>query len=887
MSSLKDKFDLSSSGHRGSSSGGTYTPSSSLDRYASRLGSGYSSDADIGGGRSYGSSSYSGRAAQSGLSGYSPVSVRASRKPEFTRSTSRDFGASYGASRSTLSGGPTGGAEAPSSRAKSSYYSLTPFETRRPTTKASDVNLTPFTSSRVPYDRQASVPSDARSLSLAADESSDSAEEPPMGGKDRNIRYLTNRATSPMEPDRVAFQDRKPEKNRNRLISRTKTKAYPVGEDRKRLRQLKNVQVQVDVDDLDRYCGAVRVNRDKPSLPKYGVPRYGPSVAAMTSSLDDKSTAAGGKGSGGGVAKGERKESASLPKQSVFIPRDRKTAKNDDDDNYVPINIRKVDVGKGKERKEDVEEKEPVPKQSSFLERKWQRQEEVDKQKVVKQKIPKSANENLSLKESIEKVQSWKKQLKPTAPDSPDEDERLEIYSKDEWRKKKNLKNKSADEINDGSALLPPRPVRSPGERSEAGLLRQDSGTTFDVADKNRQNLQKDKDVSSRRLSPRKNNSSQDRTPSPKISGSQNKTLSPFDVIQKAEGKRVLGRAFPSTESVGGWAGDVSSEDEEVRGVSKGRRSNLKPGGLSRSYLSSSTTSLPDLVTSSEGARRGGAYIGRLRDIDNILGFSETEDDRRGLSDTPTPTSSSREEDSSDESSTAKQHQQQQQQEMRKAHPSVRCGTKIVLRSMSDDGNKSASNGMRSKSPSRLANERALIGEAEDIDDVLDPEMKPKFLGPITPDKAKSTHPLRGLNITQSQKQQEQQKGGHSPDMRTNPFDSIDGVPNGNPTIGNNFETADSPQEMKSPVAKRFYPPGYSDVATREAIARHDSNGQVTIGELVQICTKTTNKEQSRVEDEEDMRFAGYTEISEALEDMDIDVKKVTLFWHNFSPSSF
>jgi len=81
---------------------------------------------------------------------------------------------------------------------------------------------------------------------LSLGDSSDSAEEPAEDSKrDPNVQYLTSRASSPMEPDRDVFENQViKNKNRNRLLSRTKTKAYPVG-DRKRKRQLKNIQIQV------------------------------------------------------------------------------------------------------------------------------------------------------------------------------------------------------------------------------------------------------------------------------------------------------------------------------------------------------------------------------------------------------------------------------------------------------------------------------------------------------------------------------------------------------------------------------------------------------------------------------------------------------------------
>jgi hypothetical protein len=195
-----------------------------------------------------------------------------------SRSTSRDY--SVGPSSPTPTSTSTAAAGA-SSRLKGSYYTLTPFETRR-TAKTSDYSLTPFASrftdtsstlasagsssspsasaadDRPSISRQSSIEPEKSHSSVsqskrptASDlgDSSDSAEEPPDGSKrDPNIQYLTSRACSPMDPDRDEFESRETKllknKNRNRLLSRTKTKAYPVG-DRKRKRQLKNVQIQV------------------------------------------------------------------------------------------------------------------------------------------------------------------------------------------------------------------------------------------------------------------------------------------------------------------------------------------------------------------------------------------------------------------------------------------------------------------------------------------------------------------------------------------------------------------------------------------------------------------------------------------------------------------
>jgi len=182
-----------------------------------------------------------------------------------SRSTSRDYSTTPTPYPSSSSSG--------SSRLKGSYLTLTPFDTRRQTNaaKSSGYNLTPFTS-RISSD-SSSTALQAAAVATTHDEtshaetstektikprrstlsdSSDSADEPTdPARRDPDVRYLTSRATSPMEPAErdvfIAADKKSPaaaSKARNRLLARTKTKKYPVG-DRKRRRQLKNVSIQV------------------------------------------------------------------------------------------------------------------------------------------------------------------------------------------------------------------------------------------------------------------------------------------------------------------------------------------------------------------------------------------------------------------------------------------------------------------------------------------------------------------------------------------------------------------------------------------------------------------------------------------------------------------
>jgi len=53
---------------------------------------------------------------------------------------------------------------------------------------------------------------------------------------------------------------------------------------------------------------------------------------------------------------------------------------------------------------------------------------------------------------------------------------------------------------------------------------------------------------------------------------------------------------------------------------------------------------------------------------------------------------------------------------------------------------------------------------------------------------------------------------------------------------------------------------------------------QVTIGQLAEICRHQRRRKPPWIEDEEDRRFTGYQSVTEALEAMNVDVKKVHCF---------
>lgn len=56
---------------------------------------------------------------------------------------------------------------------------------------------------------------------------------------------------------------------------------------------------------------------------------------------------------------------------------------------------------------------------------------------------------------------------------------------------------------------------------------------------------------------------------------------------------------------------------------------------------------------------------------------------------------------------------------------------------------------------------------------------------------------------------------------------------------------------------------------------------QVTIGDMIEVCRRPESQHKPPwIEDEEDRRFVGYHDVSEALESMDISVRKVPPILH-------
>ncbi len=88
------------------------------------------------------------------------------------------------------------------------------------------------------------------------------------------------------------------------------------------------------------------------------------------------------------------------------------------------VRIKDEDFERNKKKPKEKKEEYVYPKQSNFIEAKknfWKDAEEKEMQEKEEKEegVVPLTSENLSLKESIEKVKSWKKQLTDTPPDTP------------------------------------------------------------------------------------------------------------------------------------------------------------------------------------------------------------------------------------------------------------------------------------------------------------------------------------------------------------------------------------------------------------------------------------------------------------------------------------
>ncbi|ELT95082.1 hypothetical protein CAPTEDRAFT_202967 [Capitella teleta] len=684
---------------------------------------------------------------------YSRSSTRdysSSSKPSKSYGSSTDYGSSatkkdYGTSYSS---GSTYTPSTPASRLRNTDYNLTPFSSRR-TAKASDINLTPFStrhtrassvldtsSTTKPYERSSSgssmtsrQPSVSRQTSvdrtvsrqnseevkkkqkeeeeekerekeklskqrrrIQYDDSSDSEKEPD-GKKDPNFRYLTSRATSPMDPDRDAMEMRQMRrKSERRFIARTKTKKYPVKE-KNRKRRLKNIHIQVNTEELDKFTGRFRHEKNKyakyakPLETRDKRPSYTSQSSTRSSSrsqLDsDRSSKIPSQSSietpvtppaqhskeprkltekldKFNHKTGEAQDSKPVPKQSGFKPKSRSaTFSLSHDEIESPRRSRTTQEDT---EDESVFEDDIPAAQTSFVNKHERDKTKRVRVKKLEPKVAALTSENLSLKDSIDKVRNWKKQLSSDGIlDEP------AVYAQGEHKKKKVLKKQESKDSTGSGETLKQKSRKSsregllspPSEPEIPEIDIQDADKKFkkkkmysgvpefpieDNFDRLKPTANRGKKTLNRSSSPYDNDESK---PS-KLANDKNKQNNkdaPVVVIDHlvtsdSDATEVMSQTPSESMMDYGDESSIVTSDEDFGSLQKGQstmsinsmdtnatyslpRKGGKFPAMSMDSLASSVSSLPDVVQSSE---RGGQWS-RVMDIDSLLGFTETEDD--------------------------------------------------------------------------------------------------------------------------------------------------------------------------------------------------------------------------------------------------------------------
>ena len=383
-------------------------------------------------------------------------------------------------------------------------------------------------------------------------------------------------------------------------------------------------------------------------------------------------------------------EQTSLPKQSGFVPKSRPRTVSESTDNE-DYSVPEVGVSSSRKSQRHDGEDDSQCRQSSFHQRQRQKEQDDFKQKygnILNKKTERVAQltqENLSLKDSIDKVRNWKKQLTDVDDDNwrpptkwgrpgqqsndsvfsdEDDDDAIGegepvVYGKGEYRGRKDQKSS-----NRRSGPLSPKSAKSPSDSdiSEAGFLK-DASPNRDIP------MSKDKKMYAGVKGFPKDVQVKQTGSSKLTVGRDDRAHSPYDNLRDRRrahspydnkpprltldtnsankaGSRM--RPGPSIDSLASGFGDESDlpQSDEEGGMSRATsvssldthmgslpRKAHKLRAPSMESLGTSRSSLPDVVTSSEQARRGGGYIGKVQDIDSFLDFTETEDDFTELSD--------------------------------------------------------------------------------------------------------------------------------------------------------------------------------------------------------------------------------------------------------------
>ena len=520
------------------------------------------------------------------------------------------------------------------STVKSSAASLTPFTSSR--VKATDSNLTPF-SSRISKtsittdidktsllkeepkvqsqkESHSSITSDEHvpraRVRIDSEESSESATEPEGGNKDTKYRYLTSRATSPMEIDIDPFADdtkSRKKKGRRRLLSRTKTKRYDAKPQVSRGRHVAkttNRDVQVDVKDLDKYCGRVRVDKDKfrDRHKNRADAEYLRSLQKTQYNKTTNTSAFLSNAQSAEVSKARReseetnditerdsdvsrKPSSSAPtKQSAFKPKYNRRSSSENlfaDDSQPTTLSAQTRQPHSSAIDTDTDYDDVFVPQSSFTTRtNLQKQSDMKKKQEVTAattKILPLTSENLIMKDSLDKVANWKKQM---SNDKQESWEDKKVQTKVRGKLDKSMSKGSVESTHDSGAIkssasskqLPQVTIECVGCGGETNARENDMCKSME-------------------------------------------SMHSFDEVSSLTSEDTKGLSnLKRTQSFM----SVASSDAVVNGSSLNRLSKA----ISMDSLTTNTGSI------FEGNRRGDSFIGRLKDIDSFLDFSEAEDFR-------------------------------------------------------------------------------------------------------------------------------------------------------------------------------------------------------------------------------------------------------------------
>ncbi len=662
----------------------------------------------------------------------SPVRTSSRSTRDFTSST-RDLGSTYAREKE---------------KARQREYAPSAYEQRR--ARTSDYNLTAF-SSRL--SRQNSEPSltsrqpskESISSKKSDSESSDSIAESEMVSDDEmdpDFHYVVERGTYPKGEEPEEPETRKKKRIGKKSISKTKIKLRQkkVYERRRDRPVTIDNSIQVNVEELEKNCRrSSRYGSGSGYGSRYSSGSYGSSYGSGSyGSTYGTSGRYGGGGSSYGTTytgrssyrpgsssyssyknKDEVKDSrrsridstesdksksrhssgSKENKQSAFVPKSRQRRSTLESDDEVFNHDTKLSSS------EEEEEIDIPMKQSSFFEKQQQR--------------TKLTPENLSLKDSIDKVRSWKKQLTETPPDSPvspvpgggrsprsgkgklmytksssgdsvfmDEDD--DAFNKEYRKSQLNMSKKksarksgsSSDAFSKGKmyAGVPQFPVDTEeinGEvspRSKKKVLK----IKIDRSPSPYDNFLSPGDKGGRSPSP------YDNMGTPKVHPS--KSMESIEDAQDEEQARLnRTQSMMSIDSIG-------------------RKKSLNHAKSMDSL--STATSLPDLVQP-DTCKKKHSFISAFTDIDSFLDFTETEDDFDDLS---------------DEEDKKKKEKQTAKTKSSLVRPSKQKGT--VLASLSEDpedtSNKKSTKRQSTKDSMPEDDDYYIyIGDWRDIDEVL------------------------------------------------------------------------------------------------------------------------------------------------------------------------